>query len=108
MMAYSCERAHIQRGTDRSTSAQMVRVPRRVPLARLRGATPTKAAICCRLRVPSSVDKETCVDHCLKKFEAIDEAVLILVGVILYGLLASRGLLLPVHYIGNDEHGNHQ
>ena len=33
---------------------QIVRRPRRVPLSQLRGATPTKAAICCRVSVPNS------------------------------------------------------
>src|SRR6266446_7533288 len=33
---------------------QIVRRPRRVPLSHLRGATPTKAAICCRVSVPNS------------------------------------------------------
>src|SRR2546426_8983447 len=33
---------------------QMVRRPRRVPLSQFSGATPTKAAICCRVSVPNS------------------------------------------------------
>ena len=33
---------------------QQLRLPRRVPLSRLRGATPTKAAICWRVRAPVS------------------------------------------------------
>ena len=33
---------------------QIIRRPRRVPLAPLRGATPTKAALCCRVSVPNA------------------------------------------------------
>ena len=41
----------------RARPPQTVRFPRRVPLSRLKGATPTKAAICRRSRVLQSHDK---------------------------------------------------
>ena len=38
----------------RARPPQTVRLPRRVPLSRLKGATPTRAAICRRSSVPNS------------------------------------------------------
>ena len=49
------KRCHVERGTDvGARPPQTVRLPLSVPLSRLNGATPTRAAIFLRSRVPSS------------------------------------------------------
>ncbi len=48
------QRCHIERARTRERPPQTVRWPLRVPLSRLKGATPTRAAICRRSSVPNS------------------------------------------------------
>ena len=53
VVARGYEGPHVEHSTH-MRPPQIVRRPRRVPLSPLRGATPTKAAICCRVSVPNS------------------------------------------------------
>ena len=53
IMAHRPEGPHVQGGPHVGASPQMVRVPRRVPLSRVKGATPPRAASRWRLSVPT-------------------------------------------------------
>ena len=45
VVAAGRQRPHVQSAANSGASTQTVRLPRRVPLSRLKGATPTRAAI---------------------------------------------------------------
>src|SRR6187455_2036091 len=54
------ERPHVEHGAG-ARPPHTTRLPRSVPLSRASGATPTRAAICLRLRRPSSGTSATSV-----------------------------------------------
>ena len=54
IIAHRHEGPHVQGGPHVGASPQIVRVPRRVPLSRVKGATPPRAASRWRLSVPNS------------------------------------------------------
>ena len=61
IVAHRRQGAHVQHGAHVGPAPQTARLPRRVPLSRLNGATPISAAISWRFKTPNSGTSATSV-----------------------------------------------